>query len=145
MTQLSLMVTRQTPRTRGACEGGERPCRYTACRHHLHAEDERAGRPWGGRRAPPLVVVHSEETCSLDVAERGGLSRTQVGEVMGLGYERVRQLELRALAKLREQGVNLREHAGIDDLGDDQDDLVVRRGPRVRLRVIAARQRLLPL
>jgi hypothetical protein len=91
------------------------------------------------------VVVHSEETCSLDVAERGGMSRTQVGGMMGLGYERVRQLELRALAKLRANGVDLREHAGAEDLDDDQLDLVVRRGPRVRLRVIAERQRLLPL
>jgi len=142
MTQLSLMSTRQTPRTRGACEGGERPCRWKACRYHLWGEDERPGRPWDGKRPHTLVVAHHEETCALDLADRGGMSRAEVGEVMGLGYERVRQLELRALEKLRAGGVDLRE---LVEQGEPANEQRARQRPRVRLPVVDQAQGKLPL
>jgi len=41
------------------------------------------------------------ETCALDVADRGGATLGEVGSVLGVTRERVRQLEERALRRLR--------------------------------------------
>ena len=43
-----------------------------------------------------------EETCSLDVAERGGVTLQEVSEVTGLKVLSVRQLEVNALVKFQE-------------------------------------------
>jgi hypothetical protein len=40
------------------------------------------------------------ESCALDVADRGGLSLGDVGRVLGITSERVRQIETVALAKV---------------------------------------------
>jgi hypothetical protein len=131
--QLVLLEARQAPRTRGECEGGERPCRYTACRYHLWREDERAGRPhvWPAERAQPKVVQHSPETCALDVAERGEQTLEQVGSVLGLTAERVRQIEERALRRLGVDPAALRTalDAGVKDSGSFLSGSV-RRGMR---------------
>jgi hypothetical protein len=41
------------------------------------------------------------DTCALDVADRGGITLEEVGVIMDLTRERVRQLETRGLTKLR--------------------------------------------
>ena len=41
------------------------------------------------------------ETCALDVAERGGITLEEVGEIMNLTRERIRQLELSGLTKIQ--------------------------------------------
>jgi DNA-directed RNA polymerase sigma subunit (sigma70/sigma32) len=41
------------------------------------------------------------ETCALDVADRGGITLEEVGEIMNLTRERVRQVETAGLAKLQ--------------------------------------------
>jgi hypothetical protein len=41
------------------------------------------------------------DTCSLDIAERGEHTLEQVGDLLGLTRERARQLEEKALRKLR--------------------------------------------
>jgi DNA-directed RNA polymerase sigma subunit (sigma70/sigma32) len=40
------------------------------------------------------------ETCSLDVADRGGITLEEVGEILNLTRERIRQVEVRGLRKL---------------------------------------------
>lgn len=149
MTQLSLMSTRTTPRTRGECEDGVRPCPYVACRHHLWAEDERPGRPWDGKRPPPVVRAHSEHTCALDVAhdqedrdKDGVLGLAHVGARLGITGERARQIEAEALAKLKEHGIDL-ELALVGRADAEADDVPER--PRVRLRIVDDPQRKLPL
>ena len=42
------------------------------------------------------------ETCALDVAERGGLTLEEVGEILNLTRERIRQVEAAGLKKLLE-------------------------------------------
>jgi DNA-directed RNA polymerase sigma subunit (sigma70/sigma32) len=49
------------------------------------------------------------ETCSLDVADRGGITLEEVGELLNLTRERIRQVEAAGLEKLR---------AGYDDEDD---------------------------
>ena len=51
------------------------------------------------------------ESCALDVADRGGTTLEDVGAIMNLTRERIRQVEVKALARLealREMG-SLRE------------------------------------
>ena len=50
---------------------------------------------------PGKEVHELEETCALDVAERGGITLEEVGGLMNLTRERVRQLEAEALTDLQ--------------------------------------------
>ena len=43
-----------------------------------------------------------DETCALDVARRGGVTLEEVGEIMNLTRERIRQLEMSGLTRLLE-------------------------------------------
>jgi DNA-directed RNA polymerase sigma subunit (sigma70/sigma32) len=44
------------------------------------------------------------ETCSLDVADKGGITLEEVGEILNLTRERIRQVEVRGLLKLKMVG-----------------------------------------
>lgn len=88
----------QRPKTRGDCAGGERPCPWVSCRHHLYLEVKKNGN---------LVLLHPDkapdeipETCSLDVADRGEHALEEVGEYTNVTRERVRQIEAEALAEI---------------------------------------------
>lgn len=96
------------PRTRDDCVNGPRPCPYVACRHHLYLDVTRGG----GIKLnfPDLEVWEMTETCALDVADRGGATLDQVGNIMNLTRERVRQVEVETFAKLvqRKDALGLR-------------------------------------
>jgi hypothetical protein len=49
---------------------------------------------------PDLDVWEMNESCALDVADRGGTTLEDVGAIMNLTRERIRQVEVKALAKL---------------------------------------------
>lgn len=91
------------PETRGDCESGPRPCRWTSCRHHLWSVEDRPGRSLSdGQRPPRLVVRHSRETCALDLADTGdGMSFAEIALVLGMTPERVRQVAEQAQIRLR--------------------------------------------
>jgi hypothetical protein len=97
------------PRTREECTCFERPCPYVSCKHHLFLDVN----PLTGSiklNFPDLEVWEMEETCALDVADRGGITLEEVGEIMNLTRERIRQVELRGLEKLRDGGNTLKEY-----------------------------------
>jgi hypothetical protein len=50
---------------------------------------------------PDVEVWEMTDTCALDIADRGGITLEEVGEIMNLTRERVRQLEPQGLAKLQ--------------------------------------------
>jgi DNA-directed RNA polymerase sigma subunit (sigma70/sigma32) len=50
---------------------------------------------------PDREVWELEETCSLDVADRGGVILDAVGVLMNLTRQRISQLETKALAALK--------------------------------------------
>ncbi len=80
------------PTTRGDClPGGSneaRPCRYRGCRWHLDRE-----RRWL-HQVPDMT-----ESCVLDVADRGGATLEEIGDMLGLTRERVRQIEEEAMER----------------------------------------------
>lgn len=85
------------PRTRGECPT-ERPCPWVSCRHHLYLDIQ----PRTGAiklNFPDIEVEDMPESCSLDVADRGGATLEAAGAMMNLTRERVRQLEVMALGR----------------------------------------------
>ena len=87
------------PRTRAECLDGPRPCPYVSCKHHLFIDVS----PRTGAiklNFPDLEVWEMAESCALDVADRGGTTLEDVGAIMNLTRERIRQVEVKALAKL---------------------------------------------
>ena len=88
------------PRMRGECENDIRPCPWVACKHHLYLDVN----PETGSikiNFPDLEPWDLKHTCALDVAERGGITLEEVGEIMNLTRERIRQVEVRGLLKLK--------------------------------------------
>jgi len=87
------------PRRRAECIDGPRPCPFVSCRHHLYVDVS----PRTGAiklNFPDLEVWDLAESCALDVADRGGTTLEDVGAIMNLTRERIRQVEVKALAKL---------------------------------------------
>ncbi|MEB2324769.1 MAG: sigma factor-like helix-turn-helix DNA-binding protein [Sorangiineae bacterium] len=107
MTKRELEVGRQLypetdywrPRTRAECADGPRPCPFVSCKHHLYIDVS----PKTGAiklNFPDLEVWEMGESCALDVADRGGTTLEDVGAIMNLTRERIRQVEVKALARL---------------------------------------------
>ena len=88
------------PQTRSECGSDVRPCPWVACKYHLYLDVN----PDTGSikiNFPDLEPWELPQTCALDVAERGGITLEEVGEIMNLTRERIRQVEVRGLGKLR--------------------------------------------
>jgi len=89
----------ERPRVRAECTNGERPCPFVSCKHHLYLDvSARTGAI--KLNFPDLEVWEMSETCALDVADRGGTTLEEVGAIMNLTRERIRQVEVKGLAKL---------------------------------------------
>jgi hypothetical protein len=87
------------PRTRGECVDGPRPCPYVSCKYHLYIDvSARTGAI--KLNFPDLEVWDLAESCALDVADRAGTTLEDVGAIMNLTRERIRQVEVKALARL---------------------------------------------
>jgi hypothetical protein len=88
------------PTSRAECREEMRPCPWVACKHHLYLDIN----PETGSikiNFPDLEPWELKNTCALDVAERGGITLEEVGEIMNLTRERIRQVEVRGLLKLK--------------------------------------------
>jgi hypothetical protein len=90
----------ERPHTREDCLEMPRPCPFVSCEHHLYLDVN----PDSGAiklNFPHLEVWEMPETCSLDVADRGGITLEDVGAILNLTRERIRQVEVRGLVKIR--------------------------------------------
>jgi hypothetical protein len=88
------------PMSRSECANDIRPCPWVACKHHLYLDVN----PETGSikiNFPDLEPWEMRETCALDVADRAGITLEEVGEIMNLTRERIRQVEVRGLLKLK--------------------------------------------
>ncbi len=89
------------PKTRADCINSPRPCMFVSCKHNLYLDVN----PETGSiklNFPDKEIWELPYTCALDVAEKGGITLEEVGEIMNLTRERIRQVETRGLLKLRE-------------------------------------------
>ena len=93
-------VDEPRPRTRAECKEELRPCPWVACKFHLYLDvnPETGSIKINFTELEPWDLPH---TCSLDIAERGGITLEEVGEIMNLTRERIRQVEVRGLLKLK--------------------------------------------
>jgi hypothetical protein len=91
---LSRRSRKTRPTTRGECIGGQRPCPWVSCRHHLLVDVKPNGTLILNH--PGKDVDELEGSCALDVADRGGASLEKVGNLLGVVLERIRQLEAEA-------------------------------------------------
>ncbi len=93
-------IERLRPRTRADCVNGPRPCLFVSCKHHLYLDvNPRSGSV--KLNFPDKEIWELAHTCALDVADQGGITLEEVGEIMNLTRERVRQVEALGLSKLR--------------------------------------------
>lgn len=93
----------ERPTCRSQCVDGPRPCPWVSCRYNLTI-DIIKGRV---RVNPP-----GEDSCALDVADRGEHSVAEIAAILGISKQRVSFIEQEALAFLRgEQPKRHRGHA----------------------------------
>jgi len=88
------------PTTRAQCKEEARPCPWVSCKHHLYLDIN----PETGSikiNFPDLEVWEMQHTCSLDVAENGALTLEEIGLITNLTRERIRQVEVHGLLKLK--------------------------------------------
>jgi len=102
MPFVKLVVVPEMPCTRGDCVDGPRPCAFVHCRYHLASKILP-----GSRRLKVRSIEPAKDTCALDVADRGPHTLEEVGTFLGITRERVRQIELTALLKIRSQLADL--------------------------------------
>ena len=104
----------EKPKSRAECHEGMRPCPFVSCKYHLFLDVQ----PRTGAiklNFPDLEVEDMNESCSLDIADRGGTTLEEVGAIMNLTRERIRQLEVRAMAKVK----SLSEMEALRDFVDE--------------------------
>lgn len=89
------------PTSRSECKDMERPCPFVSCKYHLYI-DVHPVRGSIKLNFPDIEIWEMTETCALDVADRGGITLEEVGEIMNLTRERVRQVETAGLARLQD-------------------------------------------
>lgn len=103
----------ERPRTRADCAGGERPCPWVGCRYHLYIDVN----PQTGSlilNFPDLEPWELKHTCALDGADQDGMTLEEVGAVMNLTRERIRQVETKGLLRLKRASPTPEELAALE-------------------------------
>lgn len=95
------------PQTREECRGTARPCPFVGCRHNLYLDiNPQTGSIKLNRPDLEPWEMPAEASCSLDVAERGGLTLEEVSARMNFTRERARQVEVHGLLHLRQNALD---------------------------------------
>ncbi|MFW5879181.1 MAG: sigma factor-like helix-turn-helix DNA-binding protein, partial [Myxococcota bacterium] len=89
------------PKSRSECVSMARPCLFVSCKYHLYLDvNPRTGSI--KLNFPDKEIWEIGETCALDVADRGGITLEEVGDIMNLTRERIRQVESSGLDKIKD-------------------------------------------
>ena len=88
------------PITRGDCENDTGPCPWVSCKYNLYMEvsDQTGSIKLNFPNREPWEMTDS---CALEVADRGGIKLREVSEIINVSRERTRQMEKRAIEKLK--------------------------------------------
>jgi len=98
--QLDVDLDAIRPKTRAECVDDERPCPWVGCKYHLYLDVN----PKTGSiklNFPDIEPEDMTDSCVLDIADRGPVTLEDVGRIMNLTRERIRQLESGAAEKIR--------------------------------------------
>jgi hypothetical protein len=87
----------ERPKTRGDCARVPRPCPYVACSKNMFLDVSETGSIILNFPHLEPGQMPADQSCSLDLAERGGMTLEEIAVVTNLTRERIRQVELRAL------------------------------------------------
>lgn len=100
--ELRARIEKMRPKTRADCVNAPRPCLFVSCKYNLFLDvNPRTGSV--KLNFPDKEIWELAETCVLDVADRGGITLEEVGRIMNLTRERIRQVETHGLKTLAEQ------------------------------------------
>jgi hypothetical protein len=100
-SQLIGELEQSRPKTRADCVNSPRPCMFVSCKYNLYLDVN----PETGSiklNFPDKEIWELPYSCALDVAEKGGITLEEVGDIMNLTRERIRQVETRGLTKIKE-------------------------------------------
>ena len=79
--------------------GTETPCPFVSCKWHLYLDVSESGLAIKINH-PNIDPTEMKHTCTLAVANVGGVTLYEVGKIINITRERVRQIEAFALAQL---------------------------------------------
>lgn len=89
----------ERPKTRGDCSRVPRPCPYIACKYSLYLDVSETGSVILNFPHLEPGQMPADQSCSLDLADRGAMTLEDIAVVTNLTRERIRQVELKALIR----------------------------------------------
>ena len=92
------------PATRLECKENMRPCPHVGCKYHLYLDINKSN---GSIKFnfPDLEFDELDQTCALDIIEKGESTLEDIGKHMNLTRERVRQIQDNVIMKLKKSGL----------------------------------------
>ena len=89
----------ERPKTRGDCARVPRPCPYVACKFSLYLDVSETGSIILNFPHLEPGEMPPDQSCALDLADRGAMTLEDIAVVTNLTRERIRQVELKALIR----------------------------------------------
>ena len=87
------------PKTRADCASVPRPCPYVGCKYSLYLDVTETGSMIFNFPHLEPGQMPANQSCALDLAERGAMTLEDIAVVTNLTRERIRQIELKALLR----------------------------------------------
>ena len=89
----------ERPTTRGDCKRIPRPCPFIACKYSLYLDVSETGSIILNFPHLEPGEMPAEQSCALDLADKGPMTLEDIAVVTNLTRERIRQVELKALVR----------------------------------------------
>lgn len=89
----------ERPTTRGDCKRIPRPCPFIACKYSLYLDVSETGSIILNFPHLEPGAMPAEQSCALDLADKGPMTLEDIAVVTNLTRERIRQVELKALVR----------------------------------------------